>query len=256
MKLSNSFIAVKKIYSNVSRSNFLEDELNKAAKLILKAEGVINPVILRQTEINSYEVVDGDFEYYAAVRAKELDSQKGEYIGAYIIDADKDSGIEEQVKLFRKSSRTITNNSNIESNNTSVNFESNVFESRLINTESRTTYMESRITNVESRFETRITELQEKLRHEIKKVTEKLEEIENIIPKPIEPLEALNNISSKPEVISKLKRAKISQKIIESIVNERKKGKYTSFSNVVERIKGLGDKTMLKIIDSFTEGTI
>lgn len=111
MKLSNSFIAVKKISSTVPRSNFSEDNLNLAAQLILKAEGVINPLVLRRTSLQSYEVVDGHFEYYAAVRAKEIDSQKGEYIGAFIIEPDNEEVIEEQVKLLRKQS---ANNQEIE----------------------------------------------------------------------------------------------------------------------------------------------
>lgn len=102
MKLSNSFIAVKKITSSVPRSNFLEDELNRAAQLIVKAEGTINPLILRRTNSQSYEVIDGHFEYYAATRAKEIDSQKGEYIGAFIIEPENEEVLQEQVELLRK----------------------------------------------------------------------------------------------------------------------------------------------------------
>ncbi|MDF5735351.1 MULTISPECIES: Rho termination factor N-terminal domain-containing protein [unclassified Nostoc] len=102
MKLSNSFIAVKKISSPVLRSQFSEDELTRTAELILKVEGIINPLILRITSAQSYEVVDGHFEYYAATRAKEIDSQKGEYIGAFIIDPDNEEVFQEQVELIRK----------------------------------------------------------------------------------------------------------------------------------------------------------
>jgi ParB family chromosome partitioning protein len=102
MKLSNSFVAVKKITSSVSRSNFSEDELNLAAELILKAEGVINPLVLRRTNPQSYEVVDGHFEYYAAARAKEIDSKKGEYIGAFVIEPENEEILQQQVEVLRK----------------------------------------------------------------------------------------------------------------------------------------------------------
>lgn len=101
MKLSNSFIAVKKIFSPVDSSEFSEDDLKRLAELIVKVEGIINPLILRRTDTQSYEVVDGHFEYHAAVKAKEIDSQKGEYIGAFVIDPDNEAVLKEQVELLR-----------------------------------------------------------------------------------------------------------------------------------------------------------
>jgi ParB family chromosome partitioning protein len=101
MKLSNSFISVKKITSSVSRSKFSEDDLNRAAELVLKAEGIINPLVLRRTSPQSYEVVNGHFEYYAAARAKEIDSKKGEYIGAFIIEPENEEILQQQVEVFR-----------------------------------------------------------------------------------------------------------------------------------------------------------
>ncbi|MCC5600985.1 Rho termination factor N-terminal domain-containing protein [Nostoc favosum] len=102
MKLSNSFIAVKKISSPVLCSQFSEDKLRQTAELILKIEGIINPLILRRTSAQSYEVVDGHFEYYAAAIAKEIDPQKGEYIGAFVLDPDNEEVLYKQIKLMRK----------------------------------------------------------------------------------------------------------------------------------------------------------
>ncbi|MEH1870579.1 Rho termination factor N-terminal domain-containing protein [Nostoc sp.] len=112
MKLSNSFIAVKKISSPVLRSQFSEDKLTQTAELILKVEGIINPLILRIINAQSYEVVDGHFEYYAAARAKEIDPQKGEYIGAFVIDPDNEEVLQKQIELIRK--REFGNNDVIE----------------------------------------------------------------------------------------------------------------------------------------------
>jgi ParB family chromosome partitioning protein len=111
------------------------------------------------------------------------------------------------------------------------------------------------MTNLESRFENRTIELQREFRLEVKNINDRLKEIENRIPKPMEPLEALNTLSIS-DLTSKLRRVGINIKIIEKIISERENGKFKSFSNVVDRIKGLGDKTMLKIIDSFAEGTV
>jgi ParB family chromosome partitioning protein len=102
MKLSTSLVAVKKINSTVDRSKFSDDELERTAKLILEAEGIINPLILRRTSLESYEVVDGDFEYYAAAKAREKDPRKGEMIGAFIIEPENEEVLKEQVEVLRK----------------------------------------------------------------------------------------------------------------------------------------------------------
>lgn len=101
MKLSTALVAVKKINSTVPRSNFSESELNRAAQLILKAEGIINPLVIRRTSLESYEVVDGDFEYHVAARSREIDPRKGEMIGAFIIDSENEEVLLEQIKALR-----------------------------------------------------------------------------------------------------------------------------------------------------------
>ncbi|QFS49450.1 helix-hairpin-helix domain-containing protein [Nostoc sphaeroides] len=246
MLLSVSFVPVKQITSSLPRSNFSENELNRVAELILKGEGIINPLILRSTSLESYEVVDGHFEYYAAAKAREIDLRKGEMIGAFIIEPNNQESIEQQIKLLRMPKTATSSN---------VSPVSDSIEPPLINTESRFINTESRMTNLESRFENRTIELQREFRLEIKNINDRLKEIENRIPKAMEPLEALNTLSLS-ELTSKLRRVGINIKIIEKIISERDNGKFKSFSNVVDRIKGLGDKTMLKIIDSFAEGTV
>ncbi|MDF5721571.1 MAG: ParB N-terminal domain-containing protein [Rhizonema sp. PD37] len=242
MKLSTSLIAVKKITSTQSRSNFSDDDIEQAAKLILELEGVINPIVVRRTSLQSYEVINGEFEYQAAVRAREINARKGEMIGVFIIEPENEELITKQIELLRKPKPALPSES---TRSIDKEFISTVTESRLINTETR-------ITNIESRGESRLLELQAEFRLEIQKVNERLEEVENKLPKPIEPLEAVNTFSL-AELTYKLKRLKVKNQIIERIISERQKSKFTSFSNIVERIDGLADKTMLKIIDSFSE---
>lgn len=103
-----SFVPVDKITSKISRSNFSEDKLNRAAELILRAKGSIKPLVLQEKTYESYEIVDGDFEYYAAVRAKEMNPQQSEMIGAFILDSNNEEVIQEQVVVFRPKSHIIT----------------------------------------------------------------------------------------------------------------------------------------------------
>jgi hypothetical protein len=78
------------------------NHLHRAAKLIISSGGVINPLVLRQTGFSCYEVVDGVFEYYAAVEAKKLDPMRGESINAYIIQPGQEQIMADQIALFRK----------------------------------------------------------------------------------------------------------------------------------------------------------
>ena len=76
---------VSKITSDVPRSEFSEAKIEQLADLILQGGGVIRPLVLRQTGIDNYTVLDGHLEYYAAVRAREKDARRGEMVNAFII---------------------------------------------------------------------------------------------------------------------------------------------------------------------------
>lgn len=101
-KLLPSLVAVKKITSSVPRESFSELELEQLAKLSLEASGLINPIVLRRTSMQSYEVVDGHFEYYAAVKAKEREPMKGEMIPAFLLEPENEEVLLEQVKVLRQ----------------------------------------------------------------------------------------------------------------------------------------------------------
>lgn len=102
MLLSTAFVPVREINSNVPRDNFSEAELQQAAELILQAEGIINPLVLRPTSLESYEVIDGHFEFYAAAKAREIDPRKGEMIGAFIVTRENQEAIQAQIQALRK----------------------------------------------------------------------------------------------------------------------------------------------------------
>ena len=108
MLLSPQFILVKEITSNVDSSKFKDSDIEELAELILEAEGLIRPITVRPTGIDSYEVIDGHLEYWAAVRAKEINPRDGERIGAFVVEGKKADAIEKQVKLLNKIHSTTT----------------------------------------------------------------------------------------------------------------------------------------------------
>ncbi len=240
MKLSTSLVAIKKITSSVPRSSFADNELEQVAKLILTAEGLINPIVIRRASINTFEVVDGHFEYYAAEKAREVDPRKGEMIGVFIIEPENEEPITEQIKILRKQNTDVPGEQNFDSN-----------------------MLEKRLTNFESRLEKRINEL-------LKQATDKqnleaeLKEVKSSLANKIQPLEVFNTINI-AELAFRLKSAgfneKTAIKIAESVEKERKEKHFSSLSDIVARVKvkngkrqvkGISSDKMMAIIDSWS----
>jgi ParB family chromosome partitioning protein len=227
-KLSPSLVAVKKITSAVPRSNFAEADLEKLARLILESGGLINPIIVRRNGMDAYEIVDGDFEYYAAARAKEIEPLKGETIGAFILEEENEELLLEQLEILRKTA--IIDNPRV----SEVPQPSSSFEQRL--------------TNIETRLENRINELKAEYTKEKQALIERVKDVESRIPKPVPLLSALNT-QKESQLRINLNNAGIKSQIIDQIIKQRDLEPFTSFEYVVQRIKGLGDKTMIKLID-------
>lgn len=104
MRLSTSFVAVRKITSSTSPTDFDGDKIERLAHQIVKSEGIIRPLVLNRTSLESYEVIDGHFQYHAAVRARQIDLRRAEMIAAYILDPENDdlnSAIAEQIELLQ-----------------------------------------------------------------------------------------------------------------------------------------------------------
>lgn len=234
MRLSPTTIAVKRITSKVPRSNFSEDELTRVAECILKVEGIINPPIVIETGVRSYEVVDGHFEYYAAVRAKELDLRRGEMVGVFIVTPENDDSLQEQIKLLRKQD-AVKKTETASDSGGDTGLRLTTFESRLTNIESR----------LESRFEVKMNELaseNQDLKKEIQQIkAKKSEQIE----KPLD----IFNLMAKRDMMN---IADISEKTADAVMKERKKEKFESLDDLITRLKGkrlISASTMLKIVD-------
>jgi hypothetical protein len=303
-KLSPSLVAVKKITSAVPRSNFADRDLEKLAQLILELGGLINPIILRRNGMDAYEIVDGDFEYYAAAKAREINPMKGETIGAFILEPENEGLLLEQVQALRKSAKTenlvefpetgfLYENTSSQPADSIKNPVSLVEVPNLCENETpqESSSLEQRLTNIEAQFASqinelkaeyareqkvlaqsiqeienrilrevprlveaglanRINELKAELPPEKQVVVERIPEVENVTSESMSALEALNTLE-KNQLSANLKDAGLKLSIIQIILKERDVRPFVSFANVVERVKGLADKTMIKIIDKW-----
>ena len=79
---------------------FPKKQIEQLADMILESEGVLNVILLTQTGINSYNVLVGDLEYYAAVRAKEKNPRQGEMINAVIVQPSNQEILLKQAEFF------------------------------------------------------------------------------------------------------------------------------------------------------------
>jgi hypothetical protein len=227
MKLSTSLVAVKKITCTKPRSVFKDDDLEQAAQLILQSEGVINPIIVARTSLTSYEVVDGEFEYYAAARAREIDPRKGEMIGVFILEDENEEVIRQQVKLFRQSKSDNSKSSNLTVENV---------EQIIYNLDSRfdkltTQLFDQAYTN--ARLENQVKDLEKQIHDQVQplEVFQKLQ--------PVKIAEKLMNVGFNPKKASQ---------IAEVIEIERQKEQFKSLNDVVERVKIRSGKKIQKAI--------
>ncbi len=101
-RLSPAIVLVKNIRCSVPHTDFADALIETGAQLILQLEGVITPLILRREGIEHYHVVAGYLEYYAALKAREINLSRGETINAFIIDPDNEATIIQQIDLFKK----------------------------------------------------------------------------------------------------------------------------------------------------------
>ena len=88
-------VDVKEIRSDRQRSEFDETKIDELADCILESDFLVRPLLLKQESFDSYLVLKGHLEYYAAVNAKEKDARRGEMVNAIVIpikfDGDLDS---------------------------------------------------------------------------------------------------------------------------------------------------------------------
>lgn len=234
MTLLTSLVEVRTLSSDQPRSNFDQQKIEQAAQLIIAAEGIINPIIVSRTGINSFQVVAGHFEYYAAARARELNLEIGEAIAAYIIEDDNEASINEQVAIFRQPKIIKDNNNDVDGSDVNN--------------------LETRLTNLESRIDQRLEELTREYSQQNKQLEQEIVSLSQRLPEKIEPLTTFNE-ASLIELVSKLRpiygSGSRNENIAQQIVEQRP---YKSLIEVKEKINGLGDKTLLQIIDRWLYG--
>jgi hypothetical protein len=231
-------VDVRSITSKLPRSEFKVDELETLAQNILEANGLLSPLLLKQTGVDSYEVLAGDREYYAAVRAKEINPRAAEMVNAFIIPEDlEDAAIKQFAALHQTQTPTTLK----------------PYTDASSPTEASTT-IEQRMTNLESRLDAGLQEIKQSHQRDVQRLEQQITSLQQQIPQKVEPLEIFNAATA-AELLQKMAiagiRGKTAEKLIKNIEKARKQSPFTSFTDIVSRVDGLADKRMLTILDAW-----
>lgn len=214
-------VEVNAIHSSESVSNFNQTEIDKLARLILDANGLLRPLILKKTGLEQYEVVSGHLEYYAAIRAKERDVTKAEIVNALVIEAEAEIAVAQQIQFLEQLSTANPSDT------------------------SQVTVLDSLASNLEDMFARQLQTMTQKLESN-------LQTISNQIPKQTKPIDAFNQLG-KVELARRLMTVGIKGKNLEKIVDQiLSKRPFQTLPEVVEKVNGLSEKKMVEVIDTLT----
>ena len=235
MSLETYLVDIQDVSSSQQRSNFSEKDLKNMAELILELGGLIQPLIIKEGGLRRFEVIEGHFEYYAVVKAQEIDDNL-EMVRAFIINENAENSAKKQLQLLKPI-------------NPNPSIANNEGEAKMLS-------MESRLNNLEIR----LGELIEHQKQDFKRLTDTLQaeirSLKPVIPTKTDSLEVFNNLSL-PELSFRLKIANITgktaEKILKNIEKARQEKPFQSFSDLVSRVQGLSQNKMIAIIDIWSK---
>lgn len=121
LHLQTKLIAIKRIDCphSIEYFGYIEPQIERGAKLFLEAKGIINPLVVKNTNniINGvaiddftpdgrYEVISGFLEYFCAVRARQINPFQ-ECVQAIILSNQLADNLVKQIEFFRIGAETI-----------------------------------------------------------------------------------------------------------------------------------------------------
>lgn len=227
---------IKEIKASSPRANFTEAKIEQAADLILASGGVVRPLVVKQTDIDSYELIDGALEYFAAVRAREKDPRRGELVNAFVVSPKQDATIREQLAVLNGDTRPAPVSPP---------------PSEVTSFDALSAFITNFVVSSEARInETRelAAQTQRKLDSEVKRLEQQIE-----IRKGPKDLLELINTTAIDDLRAKLAFYGADKAKIEAICTARqqqKNGQFQTYQELLNAAKGLGEKGLLRLIDT------
>jgi len=216
-------VETKLISSSQPASHFSQSEIDKLAKLILDANGLVRPLVLKETGFEKYEVVSGHLEYYAAVRAKEKNPQQAEMVNALVIEAEEEKTAIQQARLLEQ-----------------------LYSATKVDLTASTTPLDDLASNLEDLFNRELKGMTQKLETNLQRISDQLPKQ----TKPINVFNQLTDVDLTRRLISVGIKGKNLEKIVEQVVKKRP---FNSLSEVVKQVNGLSEKKMVEIVDGWAD---
>ncbi|NET10988.1 MAG: hypothetical protein F6K16_41155 [Symploca sp. SIO2B6] len=238
-------VDVKDIQCDRQRSEFDENKIDELASYILETGTLVKPLLLKQNTFDSYTLLDGYLEYYAAVRARERDPRQAETVNAIVIPIKFDGNLDavlNQVKLIKASPINVPDQSRKNQENLS---RKNDKETDKENPSYWITSFENRLANIQAEHHENALDVDRRLRS--------LEKKEENDKNKVSLLVAFNTFNEDKliRLFSQVKGKQESQKLAKGVINAREKEENQFFNceHVVDSVKGLSDRTMLKLME-------
>lgn len=220
-------VEINSVHSSEPASNFEKAEVDKLARLMIEADGLLRPLILKQTGLEKYEVVGGQLEYHAAVRAKEINPRKAEMVNALVIENEAESAVIQQIQFLESFSTSHQPNSCPEQ----------AFSSA--------TALDSLANDLEDLFTRQLQNMTQRLESNLQKIS-------NQIPKQTKPIDAfnqLNQVDLTRRLMTVGIKGKNLEKIVDQILSQRP---FETLPEVVQKVNGLSDRKMIEIMDTWS----
>ena len=276
--LPTKFVDIVSVHTNASRSEFSQDEVEKLARNFLLSGGSTKPLIVRPKNAEEFDVIEGHLEFYAALRAKELDDNF-EMIQAIILDSKNEKAITEQVDLFKKLTPDPDNKIIIEriknleehlssdinhlknqlSNQTELTNLENILKSQLDALKSDINHLKNQLsnqtelTNLENILKSQLDALKNDLMGEkfIQEIANRVAKLIIITPPPPPGKKTIKELEEKPIKLNTASKSDlltvpgIDQQKASDIINRRETKKFQNINELAE-IKYIGLKTIQK----------
>jgi hypothetical protein len=249
MELLTSIVDIDSIQVKISPFDpaHKATQIEALANTIINLGGLVNVPVVQQISVDEYELISGYLEYYAYLKAREIDPRLPDRITAFVSNTKNQAAIHQQLEILQAIENPKQDSSQ---STTSKPFEINLQIKNL----------ESSINNINKNFSTAL----ERMKHEL------LAEFEAKLPQPIPPLEAFNRILE-PEIAFRVQRkleflgASKAKKIVAQLqeISKRKNHKpFESFTEISEvlreqqknrSLKLISEKNMVKLIDRWND---
>lgn len=244
-------IDVKEIETGVARSHFAESEIDQLADLILEGGGVIRPLVVKQMDIDRYQLLDGAFEYYGAVRAREKDPRQGELVNAFVVSPKTEAVIQRQIELLQPQQAAMATPAP-----SSVAPE--VAPSTPdIPASGASEQLFAFITNFIASSEARINEMRELLFQTKRALERRIDELEKALAtkQQTDLLETLNTLPD-AELVNQLGFYSIDEAKARAICTARtakEDGRFQGYIDLLSSTKGLGAQGLIGLIDRWQQ---